>query len=311
MSSKETVLITGGTGLVGSALRQIYPSAICIGSKDYDLRIQSEVESMFAKHKPSHVFHLAAKVGGVLDNKTYLADYYNDNIMINTNVLRTAADNNVEKVVSLLSTCIYPDDTTYPLDENNIHAGPPHPSNYGYAYAKRMLDIHSRAIRSQKNLNFVCAVPNNIFGKNDNFDLRSSHVIPAIIRKVYEAKQKTRAVTLWGDGSPIREFTHSTDVAKALKIVMDTYNDPSPINIGNSYSISIKSLAEKICKNFDYDGGIIWNTDKPTGQMKKPSSNKKFLSLTNFQYGNFDNQLKSVCRWFESNYPKKIRGVQE
>lgn len=308
--SNSRYLITGGTGLVGTALSKLYPEARCISSSDCDLTDERETRSLFKTFRPTHVFHLAAKVGGVYDNKTNVEQYYYDNMKINLNTLKASEEFGVEKVVSLLSTCIYPDKPAYPLREETIHDGPPHSSNFGYAYAKRMLDIHSRAARQQKGLNFVCAVPNNIFGINDNFDAISSHVIPGMIRKIYESKCAEKSVTLWGDGSPVREFTCSDDIARALREVMERYQDDLPINIGNTNSISIKDLAKKICKNFNYTGDIIWDINMPNGQLKKPSSNDRFLKLSNFKYSNFDQELSKVCKWFEERYPNNIRGVQ-
>ena len=154
-------------------------------------------------------------------------------------MLDAAKNQNINKVVSLLSTCIYPDSPTYPLTEDQIHNGEPHQSNFGYAYAKRMLEVHSRAIRQQYGLNYVTAVPNNLYGENDNFDLNSGHVIPAIIRKVYEAKQNGNQAKFWGTGRPMREFTYSRDIAKILLWMVENYSSPIPLNIGSPADISI------------------------------------------------------------------------
>lgn len=146
----------------------------------------------------------------------------------------------------MLSTCIYPDDVEYPLSEDKIHAGPPHSSNYGYAYAKRMLEVQSRTYRHQYGCNFITAIPNNLFGECDNYHLEDSHVIPAIIHKMYLANKNNTDVELWGDGSPLREFTYSYDLASILLFLLENYNDEGPINVGNTIEISIKSAAEKI-----------------------------------------------------------------
>lgn len=302
------VLITGGTGMLGESMKKIYPDACFIGSRDCNLLNTSEVNGFFEDLRPKLVFHLAAKVGGVHANKKYIGEFYFENIKMNTNVLDACKTFGVQKVVSILSTCIYPDDVTYPLSEDKIHSGSPHQSNYGYAYAKRMIDVQSRAYREQYGCNFVTAVPNNIFGENDNFDLTDSHVIPAIIRKVWESKLTGNPVELWGDGAPLREFTYSTDIARALKVVMEKYNNPEPINIGNTREVTIKYLAEKIAENLGNNNDIIWNNDMPSGQYRKPSSNKKFMKLENFKYTNFEESLKSVCNWFCKNYPN-VRGV--
>ena len=181
------VLITGATGMLGTALSKLLPEAVCINSNDCDLTDSKATEQLFFDYRPSRVFHLAGKVGGVLSNKRYIADFYHKNIMINTNVLESCRKVQVDKLVSCLSTCIYPDKVEYPLVESSIHLGEPHDSNYGYAFAKRMLDIQSRAYREQYDCNFVTIVPNNMFGEHDNFHLEDSHVIPAMIRKIWEA----------------------------------------------------------------------------------------------------------------------------
>ena len=163
-------------------------------------------------------------MGGLKANLNNLGSFYYENIIINSNVLEASRKFNVKKVVSLLSTCVYPDKITYPLTEEQIHNGKPHDSNYGYAYAKRMLDVQSQAYRDQYGCNFITAIPNNLFGENDNFDLENSHLIPAIIRKVHEAKMNNSDIILWGDGSPLREFTYSKDLAKIILFLLNNYD---------------------------------------------------------------------------------------
>ena len=202
--------------MVGSAFRDLAPDAIFISSDHCDLRSSSQAKSLFNTTKPDYVIHLAAKVGGVKANTEYLGDFYRENLLINTNVLECCRVNDVKKVVSLLSTCVYPDNVSYPLTEEQIHNGEPHPSNFAYAYAKRMLDVQSRSYRKQYGCSFITAIPNNLYGPHDNFHLEDSHVIPAMIRKIWEAKLKNENVILWGDGTPLREFTYSEDVGKIL-----------------------------------------------------------------------------------------------
>jgi len=305
------ILITGGTGMVGTAFRDIASEheLLLVGSADYDLRRSNDCRRMVVDSQPDAIIHLAAKVGGVKGNIDYVADFFRDNIMINTNVLQIAMEFKVPKVLSLLSTCIYPDNPTYPLTEEQIHDGEPHRSNFGYAYAKRMLEVHSRAMRNQYGLNYITAVPNNIYGPKDNFDLQNGHVIPAMIRKFYEAKKSNSDVMLWGTGQPLREFTYSGDVAKALLFLLENYEDQSPINIGMTRQISIKKVSEIISKEINFTGNIIWDTTKPEGQFKKPSSNKKFLDMyPDFVYTELEAGLKETISWFTDNYPN-IRGL--
>jgi GDP-L-fucose synthase len=294
--------------MVGSALRDAAQSATFISSKQYDLRNPAAVDQMFARYSPDCVIHLAAKVGGIKANMDNLGDFYLENAMINTNVLEGARKCKVEKVVSLLSTCVYPNNAVYPLTEDQIHDGPPHESNFAYAYAKRMLDVQSRAYRKQHGCNFITAVPNNLFGENDNFDLEDSHVIPAMIRKFYEAGLSGEDVYLWGDGSPLREFTYSKDLAKILIFLVKEYDGEHPINVGNTEEHSIKQVAEMIAKMMRYDGKIIWQTDKPKGQHRKPSDNSRFKAICDVRYTSFEQALTNTCEWFIMSYPK-VRGV--
>lgn len=305
------VLITGGTGLVGSAFKEIKTDhdLIFLSSKECDLRDNNQVDLLFGSYNPEAVIHLAAKVGGVKGNTDFISDFFSENIQINTNVLNTAKKNKVEKVLSLLSTCVYPDNPTYPLTEDQIHNGEPHQSNFGYAYAKRMLEVQTRAIRQQHNLKFITAVPNNIYGPFDNFDLDNSHVIPAIIRKIYDAKKTGIAPVLWGSGRALREFTYSQDIAKASLFLLENYDKKEPINIGNTNEYSIKYIAETISELLDYNGEIIWNKNMPEGQFKKPSSNKNFLKIyPNFDYTSIKDGLEKTCNWFVENYPN-VRGI--
>ena len=296
--------------MIGSAFKDILPEAAYLSSAAADLKDLEQACDIINKYRPEKVIHLAARVGGVKANSDYLGDFYFDNILINTNTLEACKRNNVGKVLSMLSTCIFPDTTKYPLTEEQMHSGPPHPSNFAYAHVKRMLDVQSRAYRQQYGCNFITAVPNNLYGEYDNFDLEQSHVIPAIIRKIYEAKITSGSVTLWGDGSPLREFTYSRDLAKVLLYLLENYNDRDPINIGNSQEISIKKAAEFIAKELEFDGEIVWDTAKPAGQFKKPSDKSKIESLgwSQENYIKFTEGIKNTCGWFTANYPN-IKGV--
>jgi len=307
-----SILVTGGSGMMGRALKNSIPDATFIESGMYDLRNQLDANYLFLKEKPDYVIHLAAKVGGVKANSENLGSFYYDNIMINTNVLEAARKYKVKKVLSFLSTCIYPDQVVYPLTEDQIHLGPPHYSNYAYAYAKRMLDIQSQAYRDQYDCNFVTVVPNNLFGEHDNFDLENSHLVPAIIRKIYEAKEKNKDVVLWGDGKALREFTYSKDLAKIVLLLLDKYDEREPINVGNTKEYSVKKVAEIIADIMKFEGNIIWDTNKPKGQHKKPSDNSKLLQLgwKESDYTPLEDALGNMCDWFIKKYPD-LRGVRK
>lgn len=306
----EKILVTGASGMVGTALKEAIPNAIFVNSKMCDLRDKESTERLFYNKRPDKVIHLAAKVGGIKANSENLGSFFYDNITMNTNVLEASRKYSVKKVLSLLSTCIYPDKSTYPLTEEQIHNGLPHSSNYAYAHAKRMLDIHSQAYRDQYGCNFITVVPNNLFGENDNFHLENSHLIPAIIRKVFEAKENNSDIVLWGDGTPLREFTYSKDLAKIILLLLNEYDERAPINVGNTHEYTIKEVAETIMKVMKYEGKIIWDESKPKGQFRKPSDNSKLLNLgwNKKDYTPFETAILNTCEWFTKNYPN-VRGI--
>jgi len=248
----KKLLVTGGNGLVGSSIN----SDIKIG-KEYDLRNIYETNKMFDDYKPTHVIHCAGKVGGVGGNMNHKGEYFYDNIMINTNVIEGARKYGVEKLVSFLSTCIFPDNVEYPLTESKIHLGEPHSSNYPYAYAKRMADIQIRAYREQYGLNYVSVIPTNIYGPNDNFSLTHGHVMPMLIHKLYLAQQNNTDFIVWGSGKPLREFIYSKDIAILSEWAVNNYNDPEPIIFSTSYEISIMDLVDLLVKEFNFKGRVI------------------------------------------------------
>ena len=253
----------------------------------------------------------AAKVGGVKGNTDFVGEFYRDNINIANNVLEAARSNNVKKLVSILSTCIYPDAqyVNYPITEDQLHNGPPHPSNYGYAYAKRMLDVGSRAYRQQWGCNFITVVPNNLYGPHDNYDVNNGHVIPALIRKFYESYLGGTDVVVWGSGKPLREFTFSEDAAKIIWWCAENYNEPDPINIGNTEEITIGDVAREIGRIMGFKGQIKFDTSKPEGQFRKPTSNKKLRELgCNIKYTTLTAGLESSIESFVKNYPN-VRGI--
>ena len=307
-------LITGGSGMVGEALKEILigRNVTFLSSRECDLRDEMKTVTFFRKCKPKYVIHLAARVGGIKANSDYIADFFTENIRINTNVLECSRMMGVKKAISVLSTCIYPAKVKYPLTEEQLHNGFPHESNYGYAFAKRALDVMSRAYRKQYNCNFITAISNNLFGKYDNFDLDNSHVIPAIIRKIHEAKiNDKKEVIFWGDGSAKREFTYAKDFAKALLFLFEKYEGEEPVNLGNTKEYTIKTVVGLVSKMLDYKGKIIWDKTKPNGQLKKPSSNKKFLKLgwKEKDYTDFEIALKETVDWVVYNYPN-LRGIK-
>ena len=306
----SNILVTGGTGMIGNAVKDILPEAVYVSSKDYNLLDFNQAEKMFSDHNPDYVIHLAARVGGVKANYDNLGSFFIDNVRINTNVLDFAMKYNVKKVISLLSTCVYPDNVEYPLTEDQISNGEPHYTNFAYAYAKRMLDVQSRALREQHGCNYITAIPNNLFGAHDYFHLEDSHVIPAIIRKIYEAKTQGTVPVFWGDGMPRREFTYSEDLANILLFLLDNYDGEHPINIGNTEEYSIFEVVNLVSEILDYGGPVQWDETRLSGQFRKPSSNQKLIELgwETKMYTDFKEALTNTCKWFIMNYPN-IRGI--
>ena len=305
----KRVLITGGSGLVGQAFRTWIPNANFLSSSDVDLRNEKETMDCFKYNKPEYVIHLAAKVGGVEANYKGLGVFYTDNIRINTNVLDACRKYKVEKVVSFLSTCVYPDKASYPLTEDQIHNGEPHFTNFGYAYAKRMLHVQSQAYHQQFGGTYLCVVPNNLYGPHDNFDLTNSHVLPALIRKIYEAKENKQPLSIWGDGQVYREFTYTEDIAVIVyNLLKLDYDDPSPLNIGNPKEYLLQDVIDLLCDIMDFSGEIQYDATKPKGQLRKPSSNERVKKLIDVGYTTLEEGLQCTCKWFMRNYPH-IRGI--
>ncbi len=313
------ILITGGSGLLGNAFKKILPNSIYPTKKEVNLKNKIETIKYFNSFEEKQnvskidtVIHLAGKVGGVNSNTQYVAEFYHENSEINNNVISSCIGANVPKLVCCLSTCIYPDQkyVTYPLTEDQLHNGPPHDSNFGYAYAKRMVDVQLRAANQQFHTEYISVIPNNMYGPYDNFDLNDGHVIPSLIRKVWEAKINNKSsFEVWGDGEVYREFTFSEDIAKAIKFLLDINYKGNAINIGCTKEYKLKDVIALICKKLEYNGEIKYDISKPKGQVRKPTSNKKFLDLgwKEEWYTSLEDGLEITCNWFKQTYPN-IRG---
>ena len=293
-------LVTGGTGLVGSAII----ADVKVG-RNYDLTNPEICDSMFNEHKPTHVIHCAAKVGGLGGNMNYKGEYFHDNIMINTNVIESARKAGVTNLVSFLSTCVFPDNIEYPLTEKKIHLGEPHFSNYPYAYAKRMADIQIRAYREQYGVNYTSVIPCNIYGPNDNFSLEHGHVIPMLMHKLYLAQQRNEDFVVWGSGKPLREFIFSKDVAKLAEWALHNYDESEPNIFSTSNEISIMDLVDLLVTEFEFKGKVIFDDSKPDGQFRKPSDNSKLRSyLPDFEFTSIEEGIKETVYWFKENYDR-------
>ncbi|MGI9652432.1 GDP-L-fucose synthase family protein [Chryseobacterium sp. RLHN22] len=275
MQKNSKIYIAGHRGMVGSSLlRNLeakgFTNLALRTSSELDLRNTAAVAEFFEKEKPEYVFLAAAKVGGIMANNTYRADFLYENLMIQNNVIHQSYLSGVQKLLFLGSSCIYPKMAPQPLKEDYLLTGTLEPTNEPYAIAKiagiKMCD----AYRSQYNCNFISAMPTNLYGPNDNYDLNNSHVLPAMLRKFHEAKNdNNRDVELWGSGTPLREFLHTDDLAEACVFLMENFNDYGQINLGIGEDLSIKELAELIQKITGHEGNIIWDSSKPDGTPRK------------------------------------------
>ena len=304
------ILITGGSGLVGYALKQltekdIHNEYIYLSSKDCDLTDLIQTNVFFLQNKPDYVIHLAAYVGGLFKNMRSKVEMYENNTLINLNVLKCCHKYKVKKVISCLSTCIFPDDTSYPINENMLHNGPPHFSNDAYAYAKRMLEVHSKAYQQQYGDNFICIIPTNIYGENDNYSLEDGHVVPSLTHKCFLAKQNNEPFVVKGSGKPLRQFIYSKDLAELILWCLNTYDKKETliISVSEKDEISIKDIATLIAKEFSYEHKIKFDTSYSDGQLKKTADNTKLLSLNpTFKFTPIEIGIQQSVAWFQEHF---------
>jgi GDP-L-fucose synthase len=275
MEKNARIYVAGHRGMVGSAIvrqleQQGYDNILTRNSSQLDLRNQQAVQGFFAETKPEYVFLAAAKVGGIHANNVYRAEFLYDNLMIEANIIDAAHRNNCKKLLFLGSSCIYPKMAEQPLKEESLLAGFLEPTNEPYAIAKIAGIKLCEAYRDQYGCNFISAMPTNLYGPNDNYDLNNSHVLPALIRKFHTAKLNgDNEVEVWGTGSPLREFLHVDDLAEACMHLMLHYDEKLFVNIGTGEDLSIKALAEMVKEITGFEGAIRWNTDKPDGTPRK------------------------------------------
>jgi GDP-L-fucose synthase len=310
------ILITGGSGLIGSAIRDVVDlendenEYVFISSKECDLTNIDITMKYFSKCKPDAVIHLAAYVGGLFRNMTEKIKMYEINTQINYNVLKVCDELNINRLLSCLSTCIFPDKTTYPIDETMLHDGAPHFSNDGYAYSKRMLEVHSRMYYENKNRIYNCIIPTNIYGKYDNFDLEDAHVIPALVHKCYLAKKENINFIVKGSGRPLRQFIYSLDLAKLVLKMLFTYQDKEPIilSVSEEDEVSIANVSRIIAKCFDYEHKIKFDCHFADGKFKKTANNKKLISLyPETEFTNIHDGISRTVDWFNSTPDYLIR----
>ncbi len=309
MNKNARIYVAGHLGLVGSALvrnleAQGYTNIIKRTKTDLDLRRQDSVEKFFREQRPEYVFFAAAKVGGILANATYKADFIYDNVTIASNVLKTSALTGVKKLLNLGSSCIYPKLAPQPLKEEYLLTGPLEPTNESYAIAKITAIKMCRYFNEQYGTNFLSVMPTNLYGPNDNFDLETSHALPALIHKIHAAAQKGEdVVMLWGDGTPEREFLYSDDLANASIFIMNHYDHTDIgelINIGTGKDISIKDLAALVSELVGYNGQIRWDTSKPNGTPKKLLDVSKINNLNWKAKTKLREGISATYEWFKA-----------
>jgi len=307
MDSSSKVFVAGHKGLVGSAIirnlnQKGYNNIITANKSDCDLTNTSSVNDLFTSTKPDYVFLAAAKVGGIVANRDHPAEFIYDNLMIQSNVIDASYRYGIRKLVFLGSSCIYPKMAKQPITEDQLLTSPLEPSNDAYAIAKIAGLKMCRAYRDQYGFNAISLMPTNLYGPNDNFSYDSGHVLPAMIRKFYEAFMLRHGkVTLWGDGSPKREFLHVDDLAEACYVCMQDYNDGEHINIGTGEDVSIKELAEIIAKIINFRQKIEWDTSKPNGTPRKLLNVDKIKTLGWEPKINLNDGITSTYKWYKKS----------
>lgn len=306
-SPDSVVYVAGHRGLVGSAiLRRLqqagYSNLPTRRSEELDLRDPEAVEAFFTRQKPEFIFLAAAKVGGILANDTYPADFIRDNLLIQLNVIEAARRHGAKKLMFLGSTCIYPRNARQPMNEDDILTGPLEPTNSAYAVAKIAGLEMIRSYRDQHGFNGISIMPTNLYGPGDNFDPETSHVLAALIRRIHEAKvSHADAVTIWGTGTPLREFLHSDDLADAAVWLIENYDDGQMLNVGTGEEVSIMDLARLIARVIGFEGEIRTDTSKPDGTPRKLCDTTRLRSLGWKPKITLEDGIASTYQWFLEN----------
>jgi GDP-L-fucose synthase len=305
----KRVVVTGGSGFLGSFIVDLLKKSdwcgkILIPRKEkFDLRTAKAVKQMYKKMRPDIVIHLAAVVGGIGANRANPASFFYDNLMMGIHTMHYAQQFGVEKFVSIGTVCAYPKFTPVPFREDDLWNGYPEETNAPYGIAKKMLLVQAQAYRQQFDFNSIYLLPVNLYGPRDNFDLETSHVIPALIRKFIEAQKSREPVMVWGDGSPTREFLYVEDCAEAIVLATERYNKSDPVNIGAGFEISIKDLVNLIAHLTGYDGEIIWDTSKPGGQPRRNLDTTRALQEFGWKATTgFEEGLTRTIQWYRQNF---------
>ncbi|MDK0933363.1 GDP-L-fucose synthase [Clostridium perfringens] len=312
MNKNSKIYVAGHRGLVGSAIvrnlqEKGFNNIICRTHKELDLTNQNEVRRFFEEERPEYVFLAAAKVGGIHANNTYPADFIYENLMIQNNVIKAAHDFEVKKLLFLGSTCIYPKMAPQPIKEDYLLTGSLEETNEAYAVAKIAGLEMCKFFKRQYGDNFISCMPTNLYGPNDNFDLKNSHVLPALIRKFHEAKvNNSEVVEVWGTGKPLREFLYVDDMADACVFLMENYDGEQHVNIGTGVEVSIRELAETVKEVVGFEGELVFNTDMPDGTPRKLTTVDKLNELGWKHRVNLNEGINLAYRWFMENFKNDI-----
>eukprot|EP01084_Bolivina_argentea_P276902 472582_1 len=318
------VIVTGGTGLVGHGIQEWLEERrrgcdgrgedryVFLSRKDGNLLSFEETRVIFERYRPTHVIHLAAKVGGLYANMNYKVEFFRYNMLINDNVMECCRLFGVKKLVSCLSTCIFPENVSYPFDETKLHDGPPHHSNEGYAYSKRMVDVLNHAYREEYGCNYTSIIPTNVYGKHDNFDLEFGHVIPALIHKCYIANRNREDFKVLGSGKPLRQFIYNVDLGGLIVWTLEEYDESDPLILSTREEdeVSISHVAHLVQSAFGFPGNLVFDKSKADGQFKKTASPKKLLSLRpDLSLTPMRVAIQETCDWFSQNFGTVARGT--
>jgi GDP-L-fucose synthase len=304
----KRICVTGGAGFLGTYLikqlqsrgaKEIFIPTI----EEYDLVDGKAIQRMLDDSNPDVIIHLAAHVGGIGANREHPAEFFYDNLMMGVQLLHQAYERGVEKFVAIGTVCAYPKFTPVPFREDDLWIGYPEETNAPYGLAKKMLLVQSQAYRDQYGFNSIFLLPVNLYGPGDNFNPRSSHVIPALIRKCVEAKEAGEDhIVVWGDGSPTREFIYVEDAALGIALASERYNKSDPVNIGSGFEISIKDLVQKIARITGFEGDLVWDTSKPNGQPRRALDTSRAKEKFGFEaQTDFDEGLQKTINWYREN----------
>jgi GDP-L-fucose synthase len=309
--ANRRVCVTGGAGFLGSFVQEVLKARgaaeiFVPRIEDYDLTTPDDIQRMLTVAKPDVVIHLAALAGGIGANRERPAEFFYQNLMMGVPLMHAAWEAGVEKFVVIGTICAYPKFTPVPFKEENLWDGYPEETNAPYGLAKKMLLVQAQAYRQQYDFNAIYLLPVNLYGPRDNFNLETSHVIPALIRKMVEAQQRgDKEVVLWGDGSPTREFFYAGDAALGIALAAERYNGSEPVNLGAGMEVSIKDLAETVARMTGFEGQVVWDTTKPNGQPRRGLDTQRAKDYFGFEAQmHFEEGLKRTIEWFKENQAK-------